>query len=86
MSGIGLCRILLCIYLAAPTLGANAGGALSTALCSCSREGRRPDWQPVDNLAIAILIACSGRYLRIGGSQSHIGRVCVCWLAMRPDF
>ncbi|MGI6296269.1 MAG: hypothetical protein ACOX3G_09280 [Armatimonadota bacterium] len=84
MSGIVACVVFCCvfIFIAAPTLGANAGGALSTALAVVTvllaRRGRRPDWRSLSIIAIiaiAILIAVvAADMLRIGGSQSHIGR------------
>ncbi len=79
-ASIVFCSVL--VFIAAPTLGANAGGALSTALAVATallaRRGRRLDLRSLSIIAliaVSILIAVIALdMLRVGGSQSHIGR------------
>lgn len=84
LSGI-VASVVFCgvfIFIAAPTLGANAGGALSIVLAVITtllaRRGRRPDLRSLSTvaaIAVSILIAVIAvDMLHIGGSQSHIGR------------
>lgn len=84
LAGFVASAVFCCVLvsIAAPSLGANAGGALSAAIAVATallaRRGRRPDLRSLSIIAliaVVILIAVVAvDMLHIGGSQSHIGR------------
>ncbi|MCE5323430.1 hypothetical protein LLG46_08985 [bacterium] len=91
--------VLVLVFIGAPNLGVNLGGALAAALALCAtllaRRGKWPGWRTFVVALLVVFIAFGALFgpdlLRGGASQSHVGRALsasgsgsdILWIAER---